>query len=79
MVEDKVVLNFSIISVHVIALGGGVLSDLSAFVSSLIKRGIKFINIPSTLLSQVDASIGGKTALNYLKTKRENRLKTKKI
>ena len=48
----------------VIALGGGVLGDVSAFVSSLIKRGIKFINIPSTLLSQVDAAIGGKTAIN---------------
>ena len=48
----------------VIALGGGVLGDLSAFVSSLTKRGIKFINIPTTLLAQVDASIGGKTAVN---------------
>ena len=48
----------------VISLGGGVLGDLSAFVSSLTKRGIKFINIPSTLLAQVDASIGGKTAVN---------------
>jgi len=48
----------------VIALGGGVVGDVSAFVSSLTKRGIKFINIPSTLLSQVDAAIGGKTAIN---------------
>ena len=48
----------------IISLGGGVLGDLSAFVSSLMKRGIKFINIPSTLLAQVDASIGGKTAVN---------------
>jgi len=48
----------------VIALGGGVLGDLSAFVSSLTKRGVKFINIPTTLLAQVDASIGGKTAIN---------------
>ncbi len=47
-----------------IALGGGVLGDLSAFVASLTKRGIKFINIPTTLLSQVDSSIGGKTAVN---------------
>ena len=48
----------------VISLGGGVVGDLSAFVSSLTKRGIKFINIPTTLLAQVDSSIGGKTAVN---------------
>ena len=48
----------------IIAFGGGILGDLSAFVSSLAKRGMKFINIPTTLLAQVDASIGGKTAIN---------------
>jgi len=48
----------------VIALGGGVLGDLSGFISSLTKRGVKFVNIPTTLLAQVDASIGGKTAVN---------------
>ncbi len=48
----------------VIALGGGVLGDLSAFISNLTKRGMKFINIPTTLLAQVDASIGGKTGIN---------------
>ena len=48
----------------VIALGGGVLGDLSGFISSLTKRGLKFINIPTTLLAQVDASIGGKTGIN---------------
>tara|TARA_B100000315_G_scaffold163903_1_gene152512 strand:+ start:130 stop:1242 length:1113 start_codon:yes stop_codon:yes gene_type:complete len=48
----------------VIALGGGVLGDLSAFISSLTKRGLKFINIPTTLLAQADASIGGKTGIN---------------
>ena len=48
----------------VIALGGGVLGDLSAFISSLTKRGLKLINIPTTLLAQVDASIGGKTGIN---------------
>jgi len=47
-----------------IAFGGGILGDLSAFISSLTKRGIKFINIPTTLLAQVDASIGGKTGIN---------------
>jgi len=48
----------------VIAFGGGVLGDLSAFVSNLTKRGLKFVNIPTTLLAQVDASIGGKTGIN---------------
>lgn len=48
----------------IIALGGGVIGDFSAFASSIIKRGINFINVPTTLLSQVDSSIGGKTGVN---------------
>ena len=48
----------------IISLGGGILGDLSGFVASIFKRGIKFINVPTTLLAQVDASIGGKTAVN---------------
>ena len=48
----------------IIALGGGVLGDLSAFISNLTKRGLKFVNIPTTLLAQADASIGGKTGIN---------------
>ena len=48
----------------IIAFGGGAVGDLSAFVASITKRGTKFINIPTTLLAQVDASIGGKTAVN---------------
>ncbi len=48
----------------IIAFGGGIFGDLSAFVSSLTKRGLKFVNIPTTLLAQVDASIGGKTGIN---------------
>ena len=48
----------------IIGLGGGVLGDLSAFISNLTKRGLKFVNIPTTLLAQVDASIGGKTGIN---------------
>ena len=53
----------------IIAFGGGIISDLSAFVSNLTKRGIKFINIPTTLLAQVDASIGGKTGINSIQGK----------
>lgn len=47
-----------------VSLGGGILGDYSAFAASIIKRGINFINIPTTLLAQVDSSIGGKTGVN---------------
>ena len=47
-----------------IAFGGGITGDLVGYCASNYKRGIKFINIPTTLLSQVDSSIGGKTAIN---------------
>ncbi len=48
----------------IIALGGGVVGDLSGFAASIFKRGIHFIQIPTTLLAQVDSSIGGKTGVN---------------
>jgi len=48
----------------VINLGGGVITDLGGFVASTFKRGISFINIPTTLLSMVDASVGGKTGVD---------------
>ena len=48
----------------IINFGGGVITDLGGFVASLFKRGLSFINIPTTLLSQVDASIGGKTGVD---------------
>ncbi len=47
-----------------ISLGGGITGDVSGFAASLHKRGLKFINIPTTLLAQVDSSIGGKTGVN---------------
>lgn len=48
-----------------INLGGGVIGDMGGFAASCFKRGMDFINIPTTLLSQVDASIGGKLAIDY--------------
>ena len=48
----------------IIAVGGGITGDVAGFVSSIFKRGINFINIPTTLLAQVDSAIGGKTGVN---------------
>ena len=48
----------------VVSFGGGIIGDIVGFASSTFKRGMKFINIPTTLLSQVDSSIGGKTGVN---------------
>jgi 3-dehydroquinate synthase len=49
---------------HIIALGGGVVGDITGFAAHIIKRGCPFIQIPTTLLAQVDSSVGGKTAIN---------------
>ncbi|WP_419870876.1 3-dehydroquinate synthase [Chryseobacterium sp. CT-SW4] len=53
----------------VINLGGGVITDMGGFVASTYKRGIQFINIPTTLLSMCDASIGGKTGIDLMNYK----------
>lgn len=47
-----------------INLGGGMVTDLGGFAASTFKRGIAYINIPTTLLAMVDASVGGKTGIN---------------
>ncbi|MBK6298171.1 MAG: 3-dehydroquinate synthase [Sphingomonadales bacterium] len=49
---------------HIVALGGGVIGDLTGFAAAVIKRGCHFIQIPTSLLAQVDSSVGGKTAIN---------------
>ena len=48
----------------IVALGGGVIGDLTGFAAGVLKRGVDFVQIPTTLLSQVDSSVGGKTAIN---------------
>lgn len=55
----------------VINLGGGMVTDLGSFAASTFKRGLDFVNIPTTLLSQVDASVGGKTGFNFNGLKNE--------
>ena len=48
----------------IIALGGGVIGDLTGFAAAILRRGVRFVQVPTTLLSQVDSSVGGKTAIN---------------
>lgn len=55
----------------VINLGGGMITDLGGFAASTFKRGVNFINIPTTLLAMVDASVGGKTGINFCGLKNE--------
>ena len=52
-------------STLVVNLGGGVVSDMGGFAAATFKRGMKCINIPTTLLAAVDASVGGKTGINF--------------
>ena len=49
----------------VLAIGGGITTDLAGFAASIFKRGVRYANVPTTLLAQVDAAIGGKTGVNF--------------
>tara|TARA_Y100000590_G_C15603594_1_gene971083 strand:+ start:228 stop:1337 length:1110 start_codon:yes stop_codon:yes gene_type:complete len=68
LIENLLKNNFNRSDV-IIAAGGGIIGDFAGFVASILKRGINFINLPSTLLAQADSSIGGKTGVNSNKGK----------
>jgi len=53
----------------VVALGGGVVGDVAGFAASIFMRGIRFVQMPTTLLAQVDSSVGGKTGINHVRGK----------
>ncbi|MFX5081118.1 3-dehydroquinate synthase, partial [Acinetobacter baumannii] len=53
----------------IVALGGGVIGDLTGFAAAILRRGLDFVQVPTTLLAQVDSSVGGKTAINARKGK----------
>ena len=63
IIETLLIKNFSRDD-SLLAIGGGITGDVGGFAASLFKRGLHFINIPTTLLAQVDSSIGGKTGVN---------------
>jgi len=64
-VFDKLLSSHFSRQVTLIALGGGVIGDMTGFAAACYQRGVPFIQIPTTLLSQVDSSVGGKTAVNH--------------
>ncbi|MCM8795531.1 MAG: 3-dehydroquinate synthase [Candidatus Omnitrophica bacterium] len=69
LINDLARYDYKTKRVFIIAFGGGVVGDLSGFIASIYKRGIPYLQVPTTLLAQVDSSIGGKTALDLVEGK----------
>lgn len=65
MIFDALLLNAAERSTTLLALGGGVVGDMTGFAAAVYQRGVPFVQIPTTLLAQVDSSVGGKTAINH--------------
>jgi 3-dehydroquinate synthase len=65
LIYDALLTNRCDRSVTIIALGGGVIGDLAGFAAATYQRGVPFVQVPTTLLSQVDSSVGGKTGINH--------------
>ncbi len=65
LIFDELLANKHGRDTSIVALGGGVIGDMAGFAASCYQRGVEFIQIPTTLLSQVDSSVGGKTAVNH--------------
>lgn len=65
LIYDCLINNKHLRSTTLVALGGGVVGDITGFVAACYQRGVNFIQIPTTLLAQVDASVGGKTGVNH--------------
>lgn len=68
-IYDSLVRNRHHRDTTLIALGGGVIGDITGFAAATFQRGVRFLQIPTSLLAQVDASVGGKTAINHLQAK----------
>ncbi|MEW6102416.1 MAG: 3-dehydroquinate synthase [bacterium] len=66
LLESLVLFDASLKKTFIINLGGGIVSDVGGFVAAIYKRGISYVNIPTTLLANVDSGVGGKTGVNLL-------------
>ncbi len=65
LIYDQLLNNNADRNTTLVALGGGVIGDITGYASATFMRGVDFIQIPTTLLSQVDSSVGGKTGINH--------------